>query len=149
MLVLFLFVTPFYGPSLEQLARKYPVQYLSHWNENTNKQTTIDVFTSGLSTTSYSHKATSNISDLIQDLVNRHVSIDASCNCGATSQTVERCLRHCPNCIQARDYIIQTFPPRDITIFLTVHEFIDRTNRAGVVDRTTTKGIYSFFCLPT
>ena len=100
------------------------------------------------STTSYLHKATSNISDLNQDLVNRHVSSDASCNCGAASEPVEHCLLHCPHYTQSRDYIIQTFPPRDITIFLTVHEFIVRTNRIGVVDRTTTKALNSFFLSP-
>ena len=101
------------------------------------------------STTSYSHKATSNISDLNQDLVNRHGSIDASCNVVLRQNllntaffTVHTAFRHVTTSSKH-------FSPRDMTIFLTVHEFIDRTNRAGVVDRTTTKGIYSFFCLPT
>ena len=85
------------------------------------------------------------ISDLNDDLVNRHVSNDASCKCGAVSETVEHYLLHCPLYTQARDYTIQTLPSHYITIpvykavaqifpplpnsamFLTVHEFIIRT----------------------
>ena len=56
------------------------------------------------------------ISDLNQDLVNRHISNDPSCKCGAASETVEHYLLHCPLYTQVRDYTIQTLPPHYITI---------------------------------
>ena len=91
------------------------------------------------------------ISDLKQDLVKRHLSNEAACNYGTTSETVERYRLHCPHCIQARDITIHTLPPHyinipillngdptlppavDSSIFLTVQKFIISSNRFGVL----------------
>ena len=56
------------------------------------------------------------ISDLKQDHVERHLSNDASCTCGTTSETVEHCLLRCPLYIHALDISILILSPHYITI---------------------------------
>ena len=90
------------------------------------------------------------ISDLKQDLVERHVLNDDVCNCGTTSETVEHYLLHCPLYIRAGDISIHALPSHYITIpillnsdpnlssavnssmFVTVQKFIIDSNRFGV-----------------
>ena len=57
------------------------------------------------------------ISDLKQDLVERHVLNDDVCNCGTTSETVEHYLLHCPLYIHARDITIHTLPLHYISYY--------------------------------
>ena len=53
-------------------------------------------------------KLSLHISDLKQDLVERHLSSDSFCNCGVTPETVEHYLLHCPFYIKGRDITTQT-----------------------------------------
>ena len=87
------------------------------------------------------------MSNLNNDLVNRHLSTDPKCSCGYSRETAEHYLLHCPNYINIRARTILTLPsnqtnirtllygnldlrlPENKHIFLTVHEFIMLSKR--------------------
>ena len=87
------------------------------------------------------------MSNLNNDLVNRHLSADTKCSCGYSKETAEHYLLHCPNYSNIRAGTILTLPIglTDIRtllygnldlrllenkhIFLTVHEFIKLSKR--------------------
>ena len=87
------------------------------------------------------------MSNLNNDLVNRHLSTDPKCSCGYSRQTAEHYLLHCPNYINIRTRTVLTLPssqtnirtllygnldlrlPENKHIFLTVHEFIKLSKR--------------------
>ena len=87
------------------------------------------------------------MSDLQDDLFNRHLSDRKNCECGATKETALHYLLHCPQHTHIRHTTIFNLPPiaRQIRILLNgsstysqafnnfifslVHEFIEETNR--------------------
>ena len=87
------------------------------------------------------------MSNLNNDLVNRHLSTDPKCSCGYSRETADHYLLHCPNYINIRARTILTLPssqtnirtllygnldlrlPENKHIFLTVHEFIKLSKR--------------------
>ena len=87
------------------------------------------------------------MSNLNNDLVNRHLSTDPKCSCGYSRETAEHYPLHCPNYINIRARTILTLPssqtnirtllygnldlrlPENKHIFLTVHEFIKLSKR--------------------
>ena len=87
------------------------------------------------------------MSDLQNDLFNRHLSDRKNCECGATKETALHYLLHCPQYIHTRHTTIFNLPPlaRQIGILLNgsstlslafnnfifslVHEYIEKTNR--------------------
>ena len=105
---------PLNRPSLEQLVRKYSTLYLNKWNEKISPKKwpfcAVYFYISARRPQIIHTKLRLHISDLNEDLVNRHVWNDASCKCGSASETVEHYLVHCPPYIQARGYTIQTLP---------------------------------------
>ena len=93
------------------------------------------------------HCQATEMSNLNNDLVNRHLSTDPKCSCGYSRETAEHYLLHCPNYINIRARTILTLPssqtnirtllygnldlrlPENKHIFLTVHEFIKLSKR--------------------
>ena len=87
------------------------------------------------------------MSNLNNDLVNRHLSTDPKCSFGYSRETAEHYLLHCPNYINIRARTILTLPSSQTNIrtllygnldlrlseikhiFLTVHEFIKLSKR--------------------
>ena len=87
------------------------------------------------------------MSDLNQDMVNRHISLDPSCKCGYNSENCQHYLFHCPIYQHSRTQTIFTLPPEhcklnillmgsdllslaeNIIIFQSVHQFIKSSNR--------------------
>ena len=85
------------------------------------------------------------MSNLNNDLVNRHLSADPKCSCGYSKETAEHYLLHCPNYSNIIARTILTLPssqtninirtlldlrlPENKHIFLTVHEFIKLSKR--------------------
>jgi len=87
------------------------------------------------------------MSDLKDDMFNRHLEIDRSCACGDASETAEHYLLFCNNYNAARRQTISTLPPDWINIntlllgnsdlrchdnnniVISVHKFIKDTNR--------------------
>ena len=87
------------------------------------------------------------MSNLNNDLVNRHLSTDPKCSCGYSRERAEHYLLHCPNYINIRARTILTVPssqtnirtllygsldlrlPENKHISLTVHEFIKLSKR--------------------
>ena len=87
------------------------------------------------------------MSNLNNDLVNRHLSADPKFSCGYSKETAEHYLLHCPNYSNIRARTIRTLPsgqtdirtllcgnfdlrlPEDKHIFLIVHEFIKLSKR--------------------
>ena len=90
------------------------------------------------------------MSDLNQDMVNRHVSNNASCTCGAQYETATHYLLQCPQYQTAREHTINTLDPHlqsittllngnpdlsqtaNINIFQAVHEYIVESQRFQV-----------------
>ena len=82
------------------------------------------------------------MSNLNNDLVNRHLSTDPNCSCGYCREMAKHYLLHCPNYFNIHVRTILTLPssqtnirtllygnldlrlPENKHIFLTVHEFI-------------------------
>ena len=87
------------------------------------------------------------MSDLNQDMVNRHLSNDASCACGANSENASHYMLLCPTYQNARNITISTLPlvqqniatllngnphlpqTTNISIFQVVHKFIVESQR--------------------
>jgi hypothetical protein len=87
------------------------------------------------------------MSDLNQDMVNRHISINSSCACGSPSETAIHFLLQCPLFQDIRSTTIYKLPNQqqrlnillfgsnvlpqadNIVIFNTVHQFIRSSNR--------------------
>ena len=87
------------------------------------------------------------MSNLQDHLFNRHISDTKACSCGANRETAQHYLLHCPLFTQIRQTTLSTLPPIakrvkillkgnvkfsnafNSYIFLTVHEFIEKTSR--------------------
>ena len=87
------------------------------------------------------------MSNLNNDIVNRHLNIDPKCSFGFSRETAKHYLLHCPNYFNIRARTILTLPssqtnirtqlygnldlrhPENKHIFLTVHEFIKLSKR--------------------
>ena len=87
------------------------------------------------------------MSDLNQDMVNRHIALNPSCKCGHNSENSQHYLLHCPIYRDSRAQTILTLPPdhcrlnillmgsdslsqaENIIIFQTVHQFIQISHR--------------------
>ncbi|XP_076452566.1 uncharacterized protein LOC143288125 [Babylonia areolata] len=88
-----------------------------------------------------------NMSNLNQDLFDRHLRPDTNCSCGYPAETVEHFLLHCPNYNNIRENTIATLPANSTNlntllrgdrvisslenehIFLTVQDFIEQSKR--------------------
>ena len=65
------------------------------------------------------------MSNLNNDLVNRHLSTDPKCSCGYSEETAEHYLLHCPNYFNMRARTMLTLPSSQTNIRTLLYGNLD------------------------